>query len=90
MADEAQSSRSSKIKSCTITSNAGKEKDITQFMIGFRHMESLLSPFMTGKLLVSDSAEFLNTLPVEGGEDVLIEATTPVAVSYTHLRAHET
>lgn len=78
MAEETQSSRSSKIKSCTITSNSGEEKEITQLIIGFRHMESLLSPFMTAKLLVSDSAEFLNTLPVEGGEDVLIEATTPV------------
>ena len=30
MADEAQSSRSSKIKSCTITSNTGKSEDISQ------------------------------------------------------------
>ena len=78
MADEAQSSRSAKIKSCTITSNTGKEEEVSQLIIGFRHMESLLSPFMTAKLLLSDSAEFLNTLPLEGGEDVLIEATTPV------------
>ena len=71
MADEAQSSRSSKIKSCTITSNTGKSEDISQLIIGFRHMESLLSPFMTGKLLISDSAEFLNTLLYKSKKQIL-------------------
>ena len=35
-------------------------------------MENLMSPFVSGQLLLSDSADFINTFPIEGGEQVLI------------------
>lgn len=86
--EETQTSRSAKIKSCTITSNTNKSEDILNLVIGFRHMESLLSPFISGKLLLSDSAELLNELPIEGGEDIIIEASSPVEektyITYTY------
>ncbi|BCV04580.1 MAG: hypothetical protein CM15mV89_0220 [Caudoviricetes sp.] len=55
-------------------------------ILGFIHRESLLSPFMSGVLAISDSADFLNGLdmdgnqsPIEGGEIVKITVKTPVS-----------
>ena len=50
-----------------------KEKSIkTDMIASFDFMEKLESPFVSGSLLISDSKDFLNTFPIEGGEDVLV------------------
>ena len=50
-----------------------KEKLIsTDMIISFDFMESITSPFVSGSLLISDSKDFLNTFPIEGGEDVVV------------------
>ena len=86
---EAQYATQANLISCIVTNNKGVELPPLNgdMILGFIHRESLLSPFMSGVLAISDSADFLNGLdmdgnqsPIEGGE----------AVSYTHLRAHET
>ena len=41
-------------------------------ILSFDFMENLMSPFVSGQLLLSDSADFINTFPIEGGEQVLI------------------
>ena len=53
--------------------NVKKEKLIsTDMIISFDFMESITSPFVSGSLLISDSKDFLNTFPIEGGEDVVV------------------
>ena len=48
-----------------------KERSIgTDMIISFDYMESILSPFVSGALLLSDSKDFINTFPIEGGEEV--------------------
>ena len=50
-----------------------KEKLIsTDMIISFDFMESITSPFVSGSLLISDSKDFLNTFPIEGGEGVVV------------------
>ena len=50
-----------------------KEKLLsTDMIISFDFMESITSPFVSGSLLISDSKDFLNTFPIEGGEDVSV------------------
>ena len=50
-----------------------KERIIeTDMIISFDFMESITSPFVSGTLLISDSKDFLNTFPIEGGEDVFV------------------
>ena len=41
-------------------------------IISFDFMESITSPFVSGQLLLSDSADFINTFPIEGGEQILM------------------
>ena len=48
-----------------------KEREITPDMVAsFDFMESITSPFTSGQLLLSDSKDFMNELPIEGGEEV--------------------
>ena len=50
-----------------------KEKLLsTDMIISFDFMESITSPFVSGSLLISDSKDFLNTFPIQGGEDVSV------------------
>ena len=50
-----------------------KEREITPDMVAsFDFMESITSPFTSGQLLLSDSKDFMNELPIEGGEEVQI------------------
>lgn len=50
-----------------------KEKSIsTDMIISFDFMESILSPFVSGNMVISDSKNFINSFPLEGGEDIII------------------
>ena len=86
---EAQYATQASFLSWIVTNNKGVELPPLNgdMILGFMHRESLLSPFISGILAVSDSADFLNGLdmdgnqsPIEGGEIIKI-----TAVSYTHL-----
>ena len=85
---EAQYATQANLISCVITNNKGEELPPLNgdMILGFIHRESLLSPFMSGILAISDSADFLNGLdmdgnqsPIEGGEVVKITVKTPVS-----------
>ena len=76
---EAQYATQASLISCVVTNNKGVELPPLNgdMILGFIHRESLLSPFMSGVLAISDSADFLNGLdmdgnqsPIEGGEIV--------------------
>ena len=85
---EAQYATQASLISCVVTNNQGVELPPLNgdMILGFIHRESLLSPFMSGILAISDSADFLNGLdmdgnqsPIEGGEIVKITVKTPVS-----------
>ena len=85
---EAQYATQASLISCIVTNNKGVELPPLNgdMILGFIHRESLLSPFMSGVLAISDSADFLNGLdmdgnqsPIEGGEIVKITVKTPVS-----------
>ena len=87
---EAQYSTQANLISCIVTNNKGVELPPLNgdMILGFIHRESLVSPFMSGVLAISDSADFLNGLdmdgnqsPIEGGEIVKITVKTPVSQS---------
>ena len=42
----------------------------------FEAHESIESPFMAGSLLISDSTDFINDYPIQGGENISIELKT--------------
>ena len=87
---EAQYATQANLISCIVTNNKGVELPPLNgdMILGFIHRESLLSPFMSGILAISDSADFLNGLdmdgnqsPIEGVEIVKITVKTPVSQS---------
>ena len=87
---EAEYATQANLISCIVTNNKGVELPPLNgdMILGFIHRESLLSPFMSGILAISDSADFLNGLdmdgnqsPIEGGEIVKITVKTPVSQS---------
>ena len=57
------------LESCIISKldnegNVIKKRSLsTDMIISFDFMESILSPFISGNLLISDSKDFLNTFP---------------------------
>ncbi len=70
-----QNSKQITLQSCTVTSADGSKTEALggDKIILFTVWESLLSPFMTASLVVSDSANFINRFPLQGGEIVKLE-----------------
>lgn len=48
----------------------------TDKVISIDYMESILSPFTSAQILISDSVNFINTLPIEGGEYIRFKLET--------------
>ena len=74
----AQNPNSITLESCIIKkfddkAKVVKERPISPDMIAsFDFMESITSPFTSGQLLISDSSDFINTFPIEGGEQITV------------------
>ena len=65
-----QHSSEAKLIRCIISKNGLKERALGSDMIAaFDVFESLESPFMAGSLTVSDSKNFINDYPIQGGGD---------------------
>ena len=45
----------------------------TDMIISFDFMESIVSPMLSGQVVVSDSKDFINQFPIEGGEIVEVD-----------------
>lgn len=50
--------------------------DIKQMVGKFAYVESITSPFVAATMTVVDSAGFLNDLPIQGGETVVVTVQT--------------
>jgi hypothetical protein len=53
--------------------------DIKQMVNTFSYVESITSPFVAATMTVADSAGFLNDLPIQGGETVVVTVQTSSA-----------
>lgn len=65
------------IKRVKITSSSGLFQDITNQVIGIQIFEDLLSPFITGTLIIKDSLDLINVMPFIGEEYLELHVSTP-------------
>jgi hypothetical protein len=74
MAQEQQQSRSFNLKKCVIYSADGtKNFDIKSLVGVFNYNESIMSPFISGSIVIADSGGLYNDLPIQGFEKLEIE-----------------
>lgn len=67
-----------KVDNCTLTSIAsGNSLNITNQIITIQVFEDLFSPFMSGNIIVKESLDILNTLPITGQEWLDLHIRTP-------------
>jgi len=72
-----QHSSEAKLIRCVISKNGLRPKQLGSDMLAaFDVFESLESPFMAGSLTVSDSINFINDYPIQGGETIEMELKT--------------
>ena len=61
-------------KKITLTDVSGKQHDMTSAVGMFSYFESIFAPFVSANMFVIDSGQnFIGTLPIQGGEKVVIE-----------------
>ena len=73
---EQNSSQATLVK-CVISRAGADPRALGQDMVAnFEAHESLESPFMAGSLLLSDSKNFINEYPIQGGENISVEVKT--------------
>ena len=70
-----QSSADIRLIKCVLSTPDGVTKRLldTDMIADFTLYESLLSPFLAGTLLLSDSKNLINEFPIQGGEGISIE-----------------
>ena len=69
-----QHSSETKLVRCIISKNGLKGRSLGSDMLAaFDVFESIESPFMAGSLTISDSKNFINDYPIEGGETIQME-----------------
>lgn len=76
-----------RLKSIRITPNSGgKPKEISKLVSFFEYAESLNTPYVAASMDVVDSAGLLQSLPIQGGEKVVVSvitSSTEEPVDYT-------
>lgn len=65
------------IRRLEIVSSANYKIDITNQLVGVEIYEDMFSPFTTLSLVVRESQDFINALPLRGEEIVNLEISTP-------------
>jgi len=65
------------VEQITITSRNGFTQNITNQVIGVELFEDMFSPFLSGNIIVKDSLDLINTIPLVGEELVDIKINTP-------------
>ena len=67
-----------KVENVTITSMvSGLSFNVTNQVVTIEFFEDMFSPFMTGALILRESFDFANTLPIVGQEILDITVSTP-------------
>lgn len=65
------------LEKAKVISSSGFFQDITNQIIGIQIFEDLLSPFITGTLVVKDSFDLINLFPFVGEEYIELKISTP-------------
>ena len=77
MAEQFQNTTDFSLKSVAIARLGETEGyDIKQMVNSFSYVENVASPFVAATMLVVDSAGFMNDLPIQGGETVVVTVQT--------------
>lgn len=67
-----------KIDDCTLTSIAsGNSLNITNQILSIQIFEDLFSPFMSGNIIMKESLDIINSLPITGQEWLDLQIRTP-------------
>jgi len=68
-----------KIDACQLTSvPTGNSNNITNQVIGIQIYEDLFSPYMSGNIVLKESVDYLNNLPITGQEFLYLKISTPL------------
>ena len=65
------------LEKAKVISSSGFFQDITNQIIGIQIFEDLLSPFITGTLVIKDSFDLINLFPFVGEEYIELKISTP-------------
>lgn len=65
------------VEKLSIISSDGTEYSLVNQMVAIQIFEDIFSPFITGSLIVKDSLDFVNALPVLGQETLDMDISTP-------------
>ena len=80
---ELNSTRAFKFKSVVVTDKKGEQRDITALSASFSYGEKITSPFVSGSLVVIDSAGAFDLIAFSGGEKVSITLTDTIKNNQT-------
>ena len=80
---ELKTSRSFKFKSVVVTDKKGESRDITDLCASFSYGEKITSPFISGSLVIVDSAGAFDLIAYSGGEKVSITLTDTIKNNQT-------
>ena len=73
----AQPTQGSSFDVMSITSLKGEELDIKGGVVSCQYYEDLFSPTITANIQIVSTTDVYNTLPIRGGEKVVLKITTP-------------
>lgn len=65
------------VEQITITSRNGFTQNVTQQVVGVELFEDLFSPFLSGNIILKESLDLINLIPLVGEEFVKIKINTP-------------
>jgi hypothetical protein len=65
------------VEQITITSTNGFTQNITNQVVGVELFEDMFSPFLSGNIIVKESLDLINLIPLVGEEFVKIKINTP-------------
>lgn len=65
------------VEQISITSRNGFTQNITNQVVGVELFEDLFSPFLSGNIIIKDSLDLINLIPLVGEELVKIKINTP-------------
>lgn len=64
----------------TITSLEGEDLDLRGGVVSFQYYEDIFSPTFTAHMTIVSTSDVYNSLPIRGGEKVVIKVTTPIEI----------
>jgi len=60
-------------------SGTSNDIEIKKLVASFQYVESILSPFVVASATIADSAGLIGSLPIKGGERVVIDVDTNIS-----------